>query len=79
MVRVEKLDDSSVPDQLPARFATPLGVGVGLGGVGTGGAGTDPPPPQLKFRTAPRSSRDSGEARRPEVSDEGLAPGPALR
>jgi hypothetical protein len=70
MVRVEKLDDSSVPDQLPARFATPGGVGVGLGGVGMGGVDTDPLPPQLKFTSAPRSKTEVASAiRRLVVSD----------
>src|SRR5207244_6333009 len=31
MVRAGKLDDSSVPDHTPARFATSVGKGVGLG------------------------------------------------
>ena len=69
MVRVEKPDDSRVPDQLPARFATPVGAGVGLGGVDMGGVEMDTPP-QLKFRTASRSNaKVTSATRRPVGSD----------
>jgi hypothetical protein len=71
MVFVEKLDDSSVPDQSPAKFGSPepgggggVGGGEGAGGgagagIGDGdgvGEGDGDPPPQLRVRNAPRSS-----------------------
>src|SRR5712692_5533215 len=70
IVRFEKLDDSSVPDQSPAMsgIGAVLGGGIGVGegtgaglgeGEGEGGPGREGPPrlqPQLRLRHALRSS-----------------------
>jgi hypothetical protein len=92
MIFVEKLDDSSVPDQLPFTFgrgADGEGVGVGVGaGVGVGDTGEgvgvgdvdEPPLLQLTVRDAPRSSvavRNANFAdRRPTKDQLYLLPNP---
>jgi hypothetical protein len=57
MVRVGKLDDSSVPVQSPLRSGSDGEPGVGGEVIGDGdGEGDEVPPPQVRVGSAPRTN-----------------------
>ena len=78
MVRVGKLADSSVPDQVPFNSGSD-GEGVGEGAGDGDGAGGDVPPPQLRLRSPPNNNNRTKRTGFADKSTPALSLGFVLR
>lgn len=78
MVRVGKLADSSVPDQLPFNSGSD-GEGEGEGAGDGDGAGGDVPPPQLRPSNPPNNNKCTTRTSFADKSTPALSLGLVLR